>query len=93
MSSRTLLIVALVVTGLAEVAVSCCMVPRDFRGRISQRAQEAVIIHHEGRQELILGIDYQISGADVMPGQFAWIITVPASAILAACLYAGLRLL
>ena len=55
---------------------ACCMVPRGFAGRISQRSQQAVLLHHGDRQELILQIDYQISG-EKMPSQFAWVVTVP----------------
>jgi hypothetical protein len=73
----SILLSFLVIAALPDIAPACCMVPRDFPGRISQRTQEAVIIHHDGREELILGIDYRITGAETMPEQFAWVITVP----------------
>lgn len=55
---------------------SCCMVPKDSHARISQSAQEAVIFHRQGREELILRINYMIKG-EVLPDRFAWIVTVP----------------
>lgn len=62
---------------LAAPAFACCMVPRTYEGTISQNAQEAVMIWHDGREELVLRIDYAIGGAETMPEQFAWIVTVP----------------
>lgn len=59
-----------------SLVLACCMVPADYEGSISQKTQEAVIFYHEGRQELVLRINYRIAG-EVMPNQFAWVITVP----------------
>lgn len=64
----------------SSIASACCMLPRQSQryphpGSISQRMQQAIITHADGREELILGIDYQIEGAT--PDQFAWIITTP----------------
>jgi hypothetical protein len=74
--------VAVALLGLLALACaapveSCCMVPRDYKGTISQSSQEAVLFHHDGREELILKINYQIKG-DTLPDRFAWVITVPA---------------
>ncbi len=52
------------------------MVPATYKGTISQSAQEAVLFHHDGREELILKINYKITGA-TLPDRFAWVITVP----------------
>jgi hypothetical protein len=60
----------------ASVSWSCCMVPKTYKGTISQNAHEAVIIHHDGRQEMVMRIDYKITGKS-MPASFAWVITVP----------------
>lgn len=57
-------------------AMACCMLPATYVGTISQNAHEAVIIHHAGREELVLRIDYKIIG-ESMPDNFAWVITVP----------------
>ena len=65
---------ALAVTG--SVSWSCCMVPESYEGSISQRSQEAVIIHDDGKQDMVLRIDYRIKGK-TMPDKFAWVITVP----------------
>lgn len=78
---------------LAGSAAACCMVPRDYAGRIGQNGQKALLIHDHGREELVLGIDYRITPAiapsekgkgappaagPVMPPSFVWVITVPA---------------
>lgn len=65
------------VLALASAPVeSCCMVPATYKGTISQSAQEAVLFHHDGREELVLKINYKISGR-TLPDRFAWVITVP----------------
>jgi len=56
--------------------MACCMLPATYEGTISQDAHEAVIIYHDGREELVLRIDYKITG-ETMPDNFAWVITVP----------------
>lgn len=82
-----LTILALCCTALSAASRSdaCCMPPKDYAGRIGQNGQKALLIHHDGREELILGIDYHITPeitADTgkpgpLPPNFAWIITVP----------------
>jgi hypothetical protein len=73
----------LVLSGLCALVLaqspaveSCCMVPATYKGTISQSAQEAVLFHHHGREELILKINYKISGK-TLPDRFAWVVTVP----------------
>lgn len=69
--------IVLLASGLASVpAKPCCMIPTTYEGTISQSAQEAVLFHHGGREELILKINYRISGK-ALPDRFAWVITVP----------------
>src|SRR5262249_42569657 len=70
------LLLGLFTLALAPSAESCCMVPATYAGTISQSAQEAVIFHADGREELILKINYKITG-DTLPDKFAWVITVP----------------
>lgn len=57
-------------------ASACMMVPKDFEGRISQNRHQAILVHHGDQEELILRINYKISGGKT-PLQFAWIITTP----------------
>lgn len=78
---RPLLAVLIVLTA-APYVWACCMVPRNFAGSIGLDAQQAVMFYHDGREDLIVGIDYRIkpkTGADnvQMPDRFAWVITVP----------------
>lgn len=55
------------------------MVPRTYKGTIGQSMQEAVVVHADGREELVLGINYKMTpGKDgKLPPYFAWVITVP----------------
>jgi hypothetical protein len=69
-------IAASLVSAVGSTAEPCCMVPAGYEGSISQSGQEAVLLWHDGREELILKIAYQIKGAK-MPDRFAWVITVP----------------
>jgi hypothetical protein len=57
-------------------ANACCMVPRSYKGTISQSAQEGILFHKGDREELILRINYQLKGEGA-PDRFAWVITVP----------------
>ncbi len=41
---------------------------------VTQRGQQAIIVHHDGRQELILQVDFQ---AEVAPPSLGWIIPLP----------------
>ena len=58
-------------------ADACCMLPRGHAATIGQAGQKAVLVHHAGKEDLILAVDYRISG-ETMPDRFAWVITVPA---------------
>jgi hypothetical protein len=73
---RTILTAVLLTAISMNLSLACCMLPATYEGTISQNAHEAVLIHHNGREELVLRIDYHIEGA-TMPDQFAWVITVP----------------
>jgi len=52
------------------------MVPVTYAGTIGQDAQEAILFHADGREELILRIHYRITGK-TPPPYFAWVVTVP----------------
>jgi hypothetical protein len=41
---------------------------------VTQRGQQAIIIHHDGREELIIEVDYQSAQA---PPSLAWVIPLP----------------
>lgn len=77
----------LAILASAAATLACCMVPKSYEGRIGQRRQQALLVWADGREELVLGIDYLITpktkegtqGAPAaLPPSFAWIITVPA---------------
>ena len=52
------------------------MVPRTYKGSISQSAQEGILFHRGDREELILRINYKLEGEGA-PDRFAWVITMP----------------
>ena len=58
------------------IVLGCCMVPVTYKGSIGQNAQEAVLIHDGDREELVLRINYRITGKK-MPDSFVWVITTP----------------
>ncbi len=68
--------VAVLALAASVPALACCMLPAGFPGQIGQTGQQAILFFKDGREELILRIDYQIAG-EQPPDRFAWIITVP----------------
>lgn len=74
---KNFIIASLSIACAGATALSCCMVPETYAGTIGQAAQEAVLVWADGREELVLRIDYEITGAESMPEQFAWVVTVP----------------
>jgi len=66
-----------VLTSPLLTPLSACMMLQDgYTGRISQNRHQAILIHQGDRQELILRVNYKITGSK-LPSQFAWIITTP----------------
>ena len=57
-------------------ALACCMLPQTYKGSVSQDSQEALIIHANGREDLIIKVDPKIEGEGDLP-YFAWIVSVP----------------
>lgn len=58
---------------------ACCMLPEAFLGGVGQAEQTALLIHHDGVQDLTLGIRYEIT-ADAqgnMPEKLTWLIALP----------------
>ncbi|MDC1143075.1 DUF2330 domain-containing protein [Planctomycetota bacterium] len=62
----------------ASHAPSCCMVPRSYPGDVDQKGQKVLIMHHDGRQELVLQVaPHFIEKKNDTPGYLAWLVTVP----------------
>ena len=72
---KLLLSVSLLMTSALHV-FACCMLPEKYQGSISQRSQEALIIHSQGQEELILKVSPELQGIGAAP-YFTWIIPVP----------------
>jgi len=62
-----------------KVADACCMLPVTYKGEIGQAEQQALLIHREGVEDLILGITYEITpDADGnLPEKLTWLIALP----------------
>ena len=58
---------------------ACLMAPKTYKGEIGQNMHEAVMFHADGREELVLGIKYNLrpDKGEKLPETFAWVITVP----------------
>jgi len=58
----------------------CCMAPVTYEGSVGQDSQEAILIHRDGVEDLILRIAYRFtpdeSGA--LPEKLTWLIALPA---------------
>ncbi|MHC4841790.1 MAG: hypothetical protein ACYTDT_12710, partial [Planctomycetota bacterium] len=58
--------------------LACCMVPRSYPGDVDQSGQKVLIMHHDGRQELVLQVaPYFVEKKNDTPGYLAWLVTVP----------------
>ncbi len=76
LAAVAVLALATVALAPAPRAAACCMVPRGYPGSIGQDGQRGILVHRDGREDLLLGIRYRIKG-ETLPDRFAWVITVP----------------
>ena len=72
LSLTCVLLALLALLPTPQRGLACCMVPVTYKGSISQDAQEAILIHDGNREELILRINYKITGAK-MPEKFGMV--------------------
>lgn len=73
-------IATLVVAGLLQGSSWACMhLPKTYQGSHAQTAQEALIFWSQGRQELVIKVDYRIKprAGEGMPPYLAWVIPLP----------------
>ncbi len=76
----------LLVTG-PRPAAACCMVPATWDGDVDQAEQNAIVLHHDGHEELILRVapyfqttsrlPLAASAAAAPPPYLEWVVTVP----------------
>ncbi len=63
---------------LAGQVFACCMVPRSYPGDVDQKGQKVLIMHHDGRQELVLQVaPYFVEKKNDTPDYLVWLVTVP----------------
>ena len=81
---RTLSLLILAIASLTGSAIAhACMHPfgsTDSRARIKQSGQQALVLFHEGVEELVLKVDYAFdedSYEGTAPPSLAWIVPVP----------------
>lgn len=71
----------LLALGVDPTSDACLHAPDGFDGRFAQTAQQALILHRGGRQQLVLSTDVKLEpgAASKLPTQLAWVIPVPAA--------------
>lgn len=70
------LLAAIVMAFVPALQTDACLhAPKDYKGSVGSSAQEAIAFFKEGREELILRVNYKTSGDG--PSSFAWVVTVP----------------
>lgn len=55
---------------------ACLHPPRDYKGSLEETSQQAIIFYENGREELILKVDYKAKG-DKLPTSLAWVVPTP----------------
>lgn len=56
---------------------ACCMVPRHYPGDVDQSMQDVIVLHHDGREELVLRVRPFFAEGHPPPASLAWLVTVP----------------
>ncbi len=56
---------------------ACCMVPRFYPGDVDQSMQEVIVLHHHGREELVLRVRPFFKDGHAPPASLAWLVTTP----------------
>ncbi len=64
---------------LAIFSLACIHPPRSYKGSVEEKSQQAIIFHHDGREELILKVDYKLTPKSKygLPSSLAWVVPVP----------------
>lgn len=84
MTTRWLcLLVALLLLTPGDLS-ACCMIPKTYSGDVDQSAQQVVVFHHKGHQEMVIRVRPYLrefpkdaSGNPEFPKYMEWVITVP----------------
>ena len=61
---------------LIALIVPCLHPPRDFKGTLEETSQQAIIVWRDGREDLVLKVDYKMTG-EKLPGDLAWVVPTP----------------
>jgi hypothetical protein len=75
---RALQLTASIVVLVAGTAYACLHAPASYKGSVSETSQQALIFWREGREELILKVDYRLAAQASLPDDLAWVVPVPA---------------
>ncbi|MBI3831088.1 MAG: DUF2330 domain-containing protein [Planctomycetes bacterium] len=76
MRNVCVLLAAIAIALAPALQTNACMhAPRDYKGSVGSSAQEAIAFFKDGKEELILKVNYKTSGEG--PSSFAWVVTVP----------------
>ncbi len=58
-------------------AFACCMVTVDYPGDVDQSRQDAVIVHHDGVEDLLIRVLPEFPGQERGPERLLWVLTLP----------------
>ena len=70
-----LILVSAFLTFTASPLLACLHPPKTYKGTVTELSQQAIVFHHNGREELILKVDYTAKGP--APRSLAWVIPTP----------------
>src|SRR5438477_7139096 len=63
---------------VAGTAYPCLHAPSSYKGSLAETSQQALIFWRNGREELILKVDYRLAAQAALPDDLAWVVPVPA---------------
>lgn len=61
----------------AFVGLACLHPPRSYKGSLEETGQQAVIFFADGREELVLRVDYKLGPEGKLPETLAWVVPTP----------------
>src|SRR5271155_2837986 len=63
--------------GAVSTLLACLHPPRDYKGTLTATTQEALVFYRDGREDLVLKVNYKLQGDNNLPAGLAWVVPVP----------------
>src|SRR5262249_20505986 len=77
MTRRLEVLAAALLLAAGAAAPACLHPPRDYKGTLAATTQEAIIFWRDGREEMVLKVNYQLKGDAGLPASLGWVVPVP----------------